>query len=798
MTKEAAEKNFLVLKKYDMKLEDAIQAQHSSPMSYGSEFRPPETLELVFGNHPNWERLRCILSNGSKFPLSELDFQSRASDLEEALEFGNHKGAEQQPDLLEKLVKKDIIHGYGLVLPLDKITRVPGALMAPMNIQRQDTIDESGRIVPKDRLTHDQSYQWSSGTSVNSRVDKEQLQRCMFGGALRRICNWAVAARRKYPGHRILVSKVDYKSAYRRCHLNGETAIQTCTQLPDLELAIIALRLTFGGAPGSYEWGVISESICDLAITILQNNDWDPSKLHSPSQHLIPERVVLDDSIPFGEGKELIVDVPVDPRGTADVYIDDTIGLTVDLPESNNCERLEAAILLAIHTAARPKHPQEPIPREVMEALEKLIAEAGAEETKMILGWHFDFRRLVVSLPENKFIAWSEAIQEMIRTKVTTHSELECNIGRLVHLSMILPSVNHFMSRLRDLLARSKNRSKIKINKVCMNDLELMRFFLTKAHKGISLNQTVYRRPTHVYRSDSCPAGLGGYSHEGYAWRFYIPHNLQGRASNNLLEHIASIITVWVDLLAGRLMPGDCSLSMTDSTTSEGWARKTNFSENTEEPIQATIRIEVAREHAMRLLEHDIKDYSQWFQGKANDVSDALSRDDDRNDEELTHILRTFVPSQVPEHFKIVPLPNEISSWLISLLQRLPEKEQLRERHTRTKLGRGEDGKSISNPLELQTSSSTVSTDTNASNSLEPLPWLCVKQGFLDQLMIPWLKAQSEVPSHLWHRPSGTMIGQTQQKMKTESLADFYLANSEHTEIKIQTQSSKKPSQHAY
>jgi len=30
MTKEAAEKNFLVLKKYDLNLEDAIQAQHSS------------------------------------------------------------------------------------------------------------------------------------------------------------------------------------------------------------------------------------------------------------------------------------------------------------------------------------------------------------------------------------------------------------------------------------------------------------------------------------------------------------------------------------------------------------------------------------------------------------------------------------------------------------------------------------------------------------------------------------------------------------------------------------------------
>jgi hypothetical protein len=37
---------------------------------------------------------------------------------------------------------------------------------------------------------------------------------------------------------------------------------------------------------------------------------------------------------------------------------------------------------------------------------------------------------------------------------------------------------------------------------------------------------------------------------------------------------------------------------MTDSTTSEGWLRKSNFIKDDEDPIQATIRIEVARLHA--------------------------------------------------------------------------------------------------------------------------------------------------------------------------------------------------------
>jgi len=61
---------------------------------------------------------------------------------------------------------------------------------------------------------------------------------------------------------------------------------------------------------------------------------------------------------------------------------------------------------------------------------------------------------------------------------------------------------------------------------------------------------------------------------------------------------------------------------------------------------------------------HGIKDYSQWFPGRENDVADALSRDDDHTDSKLTHVFNTSVPSQLPQHFKIVPLPSESVLWL--------------------------------------------------------------------------------------------------------------------------------------
>jgi hypothetical protein len=50
MTEEAAEKNFMILKKYDFDLEKAINAQKSSPLGYGSEFRPPQTHEEESSN----------------------------------------------------------------------------------------------------------------------------------------------------------------------------------------------------------------------------------------------------------------------------------------------------------------------------------------------------------------------------------------------------------------------------------------------------------------------------------------------------------------------------------------------------------------------------------------------------------------------------------------------------------------------------------------------------------------------------------------------------------------------------
>jgi hypothetical protein len=159
------------------------------------------------------------------------------------------------------------------------------------------------------------------------------------------------------------------------------------------------------------------------------------------------------------------------------------------------------------------------------------------------------------------------------------------------------------------------------------------------------MNIIVYRQPTHIYCSNSCPVRLGGYSDSSFAWRYYLPANLQFCATNNLLEHLASIILPWVDIIHGGLHPGTCALSLTNSTTLEGWLCKMNFSKLNNDPIQATVRIKAARMHATHYILLGIREYSQWSPGKDNVVSNSLSHDDYRSDNKLTTVVCTHCPS---------------------------------------------------------------------------------------------------------------------------------------------------------
>ena len=59
-------------------------------------------------------------------------------------------------------------------------------------------------------------------------------------------------------------------------------------------------------------------------MDLLHSDDWDPGSLRSKLGDMVPNPNFRPYDVPFAEGKDLIVDIQVDPRGTSDVYIDDT------------------------------------------------------------------------------------------------------------------------------------------------------------------------------------------------------------------------------------------------------------------------------------------------------------------------------------------------------------------------------------------------------------------------------------------------------------------------------------------
>ena len=195
--------------------------------------------------------MQSVLMQGIDFPLSPLSTEIRAADCAECLAFGNHKGVEKYSQFFNKLMEFDVTHGYSLILPPSCISHLECAHGLSKN-HWKNTITQHREIVPKKCLIYNQIKVFEkSGTSISSRVNKDSLQDCMYGHTIIRMVHFILALRQKYPTKRILQSKIDYKSAYRRAHLNWATAIQSMTQTG--EFLHIPLLATFGGAPNPPE-----------------------------------------------------------------------------------------------------------------------------------------------------------------------------------------------------------------------------------------------------------------------------------------------------------------------------------------------------------------------------------------------------------------------------------------------------------------------------------------------------------------------------------------------------------------
>ncbi|KAI2503360.1 hypothetical protein MHU86_11080 [Fragilaria crotonensis] len=351
---------------------------------------------------------------------------------------------------------------------------------------------------------------------------------------------------------------VDCKSAYRRIHLKAATAMKSCTSIDDLLL--VALRMTFGGAPNPSQWSDVSEMITDLANDLVRRDDWDPSVYHSPHQHLLDTEGAVDNDkgsvdkmSVFGKADYFAVNYPpYDDLPRFDCYLDDIFGAF----NPRDAEKSAAAIPLALHLVGRPCDPEvkETFPRDDILAIPKFLAEAKPSERKMILGWIVDTRRFVVALPHDKHMSWTQAVDRMLthRHAFVTTRDLETTLGRFSHAAYVIPYARHFMGRLYKACERSKQAGKARLTKPQLDDLILWKAFLQKASRGISINRLVCRWPTRIVRVDACPQGIGGYClKSGLAWRYQLPEHLLGRATLNTLEFLAAFVGMIVEFHEG-------------------------------------------------------------------------------------------------------------------------------------------------------------------------------------------------------------------------------------------------------
>ena len=129
---------------------------------------------------------------------------------------------------------------------------------------------------------------------------------------------------------------------------------------------------------------------------------------------------------------------------------------------------------------------------------------------------------------------------------------------------------------------------------------------------------------------------MGGYDSNGLAWRYILPPELLDIFSINLLEFIASAISIHLSLAAST--NPQKILAYTDSSSALVWLYKASFSSS------MPCHDKVAKWLALELMSCESALYSQHIRGRHNIMADALSRDHHLSILQLTKIFYRLYP----------------------------------------------------------------------------------------------------------------------------------------------------------
>ncbi|KAL7540306.1 hypothetical protein ACHAWF_006646 [Thalassiosira exigua] len=307
----------------------------------GSELRPPNQLDILFRHHPNHGSILAIATEGAEYPYQPLSASDRKRLTLEQIESGNQQSIQtnEATPLVTKLIMDDVSKGYAIIVSTDCLTKLKDAEVYHMGLAHQTTIDGQGNTIPKKRVTHSLSARRKLETSINQRVDKDDLPPTHYGFALLGALHKVHHIRWKNPNCRILGNKVDIDKAYRRIHASPRVVAKCCSNwfLHKInEIGSILTRLPFESPPAPAIFSQFSECTFDLAVDLMNCELWDPNTLLSPLHEDVPQPVLrLPDNLPFGEhALEADVKLPTDLRGGTEGYIDDGTSLVLYIDEN--------------------------------------------------------------------------------------------------------------------------------------------------------------------------------------------------------------------------------------------------------------------------------------------------------------------------------------------------------------------------------------------------------------------------------------------------------------------------------
>ena len=139
---------------------------------------------------------------------------------------GNHKSATipNHSKIVKETYSAETTKGWQVPVPLETLRKMKDVMVIPLGLQIQMAVNEKSEYAEKACVTHDCSYEYTSGFSLNSSIDDDKIPECRFGIALRRFLHQIHHARLKYPNKKIYIIKTDLDAAYRRINVHPNIA----------------------------------------------------------------------------------------------------------------------------------------------------------------------------------------------------------------------------------------------------------------------------------------------------------------------------------------------------------------------------------------------------------------------------------------------------------------------------------------------------------------------------------------------------------------------------------------------